>query len=545
MSGMKSHRLRAPSADGSLLAVPPPSDVGSQLSRARERLDGWNHDFQGRRAPVLRAQVQREVLSASRSYLERHGLDVPDVRLPSEGEAVSPLIVTGHQPELFHPGVWVKNFATAAIARRYSGHGLNLIVDNDLPKSSTIRVPRVDATRIRSVRVEFDHWLGEVPYEELKVHDEGLFSSFPRRVHAVLGSSIPDPVLDEFWPRALCQAGVEASVGTRLAVARRALEGAWGVSNLEIPLSDLCQTDGFLWFVSHILAQLPRFQEIHNSTLVEYRKLYGIRSKNHPVSALGVRGEWREAPFWIWRHEEPRRRALLVRQHRRTMELRIAGEDATLLELPLAPDREACCAVERLRELAGRSVRLRTRALTTTLFSRYLLGDLFIHGIGGAKYDELGDSIAHQFFGIEPPEFLTLSMTLWLGLPERPTAENDLASIHRQIRDIEYHPERFLAEPMTAELRRIVEEKRAVVRSAPTTRHDRVARFRTIRRLNESIHPFVQAQRDILQARSRQVSADLEWNRHARSREYSFVLHSTKRLHDVMMGLQHHFDRSI
>ena len=44
------------------------------------------------------------------------------------------------------------------------------------------------------------------------------------------------------------------------------------------------------------------------------------------------------------------------------MLLRIAGEDDPLIELPLSPDREACCAVERLRELAGRSIRLRTRA---------------------------------------------------------------------------------------------------------------------------------------------------------------------------------------
>ena len=82
------------------------------------------------------------------------------------------------------------------------------------------------------------------------------------------------------------------------------------------------------------------------------------------------------------------------------MELRIDGEDEVLIELPLTPDGEACCAVERLRELPAGSIRLRTRALTTTMFSRFLLGDLFIHGIGGAKYDELGDEIARRFFGI-------------------------------------------------------------------------------------------------------------------------------------------------
>ena len=114
---------------------------------------------------------------------------------------------------------------------------------------------------------------------------------------------------------------------------------------------------------------------------------------------------------------------------RETMFLRIAGEDDPLIELPLSPDREACCAVERLHDLATRSIRLRTRALTTTMFCRYLLGDLFIHGIGGAKYDELGDSIARRFFGIEPPEFLTLSMTAWLGLPDQTATSSELAIV--------------------------------------------------------------------------------------------------------------------
>jgi hypothetical protein len=124
----------------------------------------------------------------------------------------------------------------------------------------------------------------------------------------------------------------------RLALARHELEASWGACNLEIPLSLVCQTEGFFWFASHLLAQLPRFQEIHNQALAEYRALYGIRSKNHPVAALGTQGNWREAPFWVWRKGQPRRRPLLIRQCPRTMLLRIAGEDDPLIELPLSPD---------------------------------------------------------------------------------------------------------------------------------------------------------------------------------------------------------------
>ena len=119
-----------------------------------------------------------------------------------------------------------------------------------------------------------------------------------------------------------------------------------------------------------------------------------------------------------------------------------------------------------LRELAARKVRLRTCALTTTLFSRFLLGDLFIHGIGGAKYDELGDEIARRFFGIEPPGFLTVSMTLWLGLPSEPATRQDLSGIERALRDLQFNPDRHLSEPLDDEIRKIIETKRAAIARA-------------------------------------------------------------------------------
>jgi hypothetical protein len=538
----KGHRLRAPSNDGGLLAVPPLAEVATQFTRNEQRLAGWDHDFQGRRAGVLRGLVHREVMAAACQFLRSHGLDVPE-RGPCSGDLlITPLVITGHQPELFHPGVWVKNFATATLAREHSGLGLNLIVDNDLPKTASIRVPRVGKDRIQNVRVEFDQWKGEMPYEDLAVHDETLFASFGDRARQVLGKVVADPILGDFWPRAVRRAKDERTLGMRIALARRELEGHWGVSNLEIPLSQVCQTEGFFWFATHLLAQLPRFQQIHNAALSEYRAIYGIRSKHHPVAALGVQGEWREAPFWVWRQGQPRRRPLLVLQGSRTMFLRIAGEDDPLIELPLSPDREACCAVERLHELASQSIRLRTRALTTTMFCRYLLGDLFIHGIGGAKYDELGDSIARRFFGIEPPEFLTLSLTAWLGMPDQTATTAELATLERGLRDLIYNPDRHLSEPLSPQVRKLISAKRAAIARESSTRAEKVARFRTIRAISEALQDLVQSPLHSLQVRRSQVLADLEWNRLAHGREYAFVLHSAQRLHKSMMDLGSRLD---
>jgi hypothetical protein len=224
----------------------------------------------------------------------------------------------------------------------------------------------------------------------------------------------------------------------------------------------------------------------------------------------------------------------MVRQLARTMQLRLRGEDQPLMEIPLAPDREACCAVEQLQSLAAERVRLRTRALTTTLFARYLLGDLFIHGIGGAKYDELGDAIAGKFFGFAPPSYLTLSLTLWLDLATDPASPERLRTIERRLRDLTYNPDRNLSAPPDPELLALIEAKRRALAAPVETRAQRVARFRSIRRCNEAMQEAVLAQRHALVQEHTQLRAGLHQNTLAHHREYALVLHSETRIRSLL-----------
>jgi hypothetical protein len=171
------------------------------------------------------------------------------------------------------------------------------------------------------------------------------------------------------------------------------------------------------------------------------------------------------------------------------------------------------------------------------MFCRYLLGDLFIHGIGGAKYDELGDSIARQFFGIKPPEFLTLSLTAWLGLPDQTATSEELGILERNLRDLVYNPDRHLAEPLSPQVRNLINDKREAIARECSTRLERIARFRAIRAINDALQELVQVSLHSLQVRRSQVLAGMEWNRLAHGREYAFVLHSAQSLRILMMGL--------
>ncbi len=200
-------------------------------------------------------------------------------------------------------------------------------------------------------------------------------------------------------------------------------------------------------------------------------------------------------------------------------------------------DRDACCAIEPLADLPARGIRLRTRALTTTLFARYILGDLFVHGIGGAKYDELGDELARGFFGIEPPTFLTLSLTQWLGLPDDPASAE-------QARDGRADDPRPRLQPRPS-------PRRPSPRRRPRRRGGEVGRDRgrsgdprpaknpppVIRQANRDLAPLVEAERRTLVEQLAAVKAGLKLNTVAHSREYAFPLHDGERLGETLLAV--------
>ncbi|HQY89846.1 MAG TPA: hypothetical protein PK402_14425, partial [Tepidisphaeraceae bacterium] len=63
------------------------------------------------------------------------------------------------------------------------------------------------------------------------------------------------------------------------------------------------------------------------------------------------------------------------------------------------------------------------RALMLTIFLRLLLADVFVHGIGGGRYDQVADRLIKNYFHIEPPGFAVTTATLfWPGALTRERA---------------------------------------------------------------------------------------------------------------------------
>jgi hypothetical protein len=520
---MSPPRLRAPASHGEILAVPPLAEAGRLLLQNEEQFAAPSALICGRLLGELRRTARREVELAARQFMIRRQLPVPP--------ASSGLVVTGHQPELFHPGVWIKNFAACGIARRHGLTGLSLIVDNDYVKSVAVKLPRLMPQGAGLTQAPLDRWSGSAPFEELRVRDEATFAAFPEAVRSAAGDWPFQPVVAQLWQLVGEPRSPSPLLGERLAVARHRLEEKWGCSNLEVPLSELCRTETFARFACHLLDNLPRFRTIHNEQLAAYRWRHRLRSKNHPVPALTEQDDWLEAPFWVWRTGEGQRRRLFVRRVRDVLELRHGSMILATLTGSSKPEE----MVAQFQAVAAQDYKIRTRALTTTLFARLCVADLFIHGIGGAIYDELTDSILRSFYRIEPPRFLTISGTLRLPFATPSVSAESLRAQRHELRELWYKPERWLKDRNNdGSLRELCAAKASLASQSPADSAAKIQRWRAIQQLNDQLRPYLIKERSFLEQVVCSQENALASRRLLQDREYAFCLHPEESLRGLM-----------
>ena len=342
---------------------------------------------------------------------------------------------------------------------------------------------------------------------------------------------VPNPLLREFWPLVVERSGACSNLGECIAQARHQQEGLWGATTLEIPQSRVCGLPSFYWFISHLLAHLPRLWEQYTRSVADYRAEYHSRSTAHPVPDLAIDDGWLEAPLWIWDRDNPRRRRLFVRQ--RGDEIILSDRAGNEHALALQPEGDVDRAAGQLAELAAGGLRLRTRALLTTLFARLCLGDLFMHGIGGAKYDQVTDLLISRFFGIKPPCYMTLTATLRLPIERPAVSQDDARRLDQELRALAYHPERFLdgtSDQVTAAL---VRDKRRWIDTAPTVENSRLRGDR-IRMANAGMQSHVEPARQSLLTEREGLASTLRAQGILASREYAFCLYPAEELQALM-----------
>lgn len=541
--------LQAPRDDGGLLSVPALGELGT-LARANAHVlqsssppapESWLAPTPEERR-LARLEATRAALSYTGELLQAAGAAVPGPEtefgqvLSLENIGNRLWFVTGHQPALFHPGVWIKNRVVAALARAHSGVSLNLIVDNDTTPRPSVLAPGGSPRQPVFSAIPYDEPRPPRPWEEATVADHAVFSRFGTQASRSLQNLGIEPLVVPYWNDVVKAERILKRPGAAFSAARAHLERQLGWGNLELPLSRLCELDCFRQFAGRLLAQLPRLHGIYNQVLTEYRTVNRVRSRTHPVPDLRAEFDSLEAPFWVWEPGGVLRRRLRVRQTQAALELH--DGQSVLGRIPRTDGDPAEPAIEALRRMSQQGVRLRTRALSTTLFSRLYLADLFVHGIGGAKYDEMTDRMFRRFYDIVPPAFAAVSATVRLPVAQSLAATPGVSELQRTLRDLDYHAERYLDAAARQQLAAVIAEKSRLIAEQHAARQSRLlpeakawyapaagpARYRRLQQVNRELARSTENLR--AQVR-RELEVEIEHQSAARvlrHREYAFCL---------------------
>lgn len=555
--------LRAPRENRSALVDPPWDAIPAMVKANQEARQARTSELDGLDLDRLVCHARRELLQAAAAYTAEYAplspheealrcLDpplgpgllratapaAPVARSVASSDPAPCVFLAGHQPFLFHPGVWFKNFALDALARQHRAVAVNLVIDSDTMKSEGVRVPGGTAAEPEATLLPLDDPRPILPFEERRIANPAVFDGFGPRAAELMARLVPDPLIRTFWPLAVQRMQATGNLGAALAQARHQLERHTGLATLEIPQSRVCELPAFLCFAAHLLSRIEGLAAVYNDAVRAYRRAHRIRSPAHPVPDLAVEPPWYEAPFWIWTTDEPRRRRLFVM--RRPGELILSDREALQCAIPLPARTGLHRAATRLAELHQAGVKIRSRALITTLWARLVLGDLFIHGIGGAKYDQVTDALIEHLFGLPPPGFLVLSATLLLPVERPHGAAEQARRIERLLRDLTWHPEKTIEQDPSGrsdgEALELIAAKRRLI-ATPQTPQNARTRWQEFRRLNAALQPYVACQREELLRCRAETAAMLRAESILCWREYAFCLYPERFLHECFAAL--------
>lgn len=278
-----------------------------------------------------------------------------------------PIVMTGHQPEFWHPGILAKYIAAQALAQSTGAHAAHIVVDSDETDPGAVRIPVIgDTLSQRTLRL--------LPQPGAGIPACAAPSARPT---AADPSDTLEPVragLRTITRSLEAHAGA-TTLGEQLGRAINDLMQPWAPLTAPLYSSRLAATGAFRSLVDRMASNPRACIDAHNAAVEQV-----LEARIAPLAAGADR---LELPLWRIRSGQARARVF-------------AKDLAGIPPSELAP-----------------------RALLLTGFLRIFACDLFIHGAGGAVYDRITDRWLESWLGRAPSPAVMATATLHLPLSTR------------------------------------------------------------------------------------------------------------------------------
>ena len=542
---MKIKSFTIPKKDKERFVEPAYEDIPGLINLNKERFQSYDFNINGIPFSQFREQVRSDTLKKAGEYSEKFLSLCSNLNIAGTEnfscikDSYSPekdIIQTGHSPAITHPGVLIKHSLVNSIAKKVNGIGINMVVDNDAGNDNCLNIPDINDLDSSVEKMEYHPGLRNLAFEEIRYADSTQLPAFKENVLKSLHNPDMLKTLEDFMNVVIKLSGETLQFSDLFTFARHAFATRFGIRNLEVPVSLISETDPFLNFFLHITANVKCFVDIYNSKLREYRKLKKISSKANPLPDLMEKGFVIEMPFWIW--EEGKQRKSLYASVSNGSRISILCENKMIEHFDFGEMNRSTNNLknlERLKALISKGIKIRPKAIANTMYSRMFFSDLFIHGIGGAKYDLITDEIIREFFGVEPPEYATISATLYLPYKPFDVSDEDINKMKHAVKDMGYNPDRYASRGIMedAGMISLINEKKDLISRGASDSKEKHLTFDRIKQLNslmkDKISPLIK--------KSENEIADLEkklsYNSIVTNRNYPFCLYPEAMLREL------------
>jgi len=402
-----------------------------------------------------------------------------------------PLVATGHQTLLWHPGILVKYLAVEAMASASGAFATaNLIVDQHTSAFGTFDVPVRDPGGGLGVRsITLTETRDGVPM--------GWHPAFEPRAPREDAAALP--AVATGIDRIVAAVRVHADKPTaalQMAAALGDLMSPWVRTWPAVCSSDLMRT-GLAAAVLDAMARDPRACAAAYNAAVSAVPDAGI-------GPLTVTADRVELPLW-------RRGAGDRREH--------------------ADDRDVT------QWLAGGNERvtLLPRALLLTLLVRLGMCDLFVHGTGGARYDRAMEHWLEHWLGLRPAPIAVVTASLRLALGTADTEPVAVEAAQHAARRVWHDPGTTGSTPGPGQEKT---ELLAAINAAPRRSRERLHAFRRMHdRLQalrgEQSQRVADAREQVDVARRHESEAPI-----AARRDWAFPLYPTAMIDDLAASVR-------
>lgn len=503
-------KIKAPLNHGTWLVYPKPESYSDILIHNKNIMRNYPHD-----------------ISSIRSLFRfESGFDNRDC----------PVIMTGHQPEWFHPGVWSKNFLTHRIASACDGFAVNCVIDSDNPKNLawTITKPTDCKYPENPLSIPFIP-SGEknVPWELQKsLSYSFLHYSFSEIIKAY-NSQGYDPMAT-IALKQVSEVDRPVNAARQFSIIRNNVEMIFGLKLLDFFISDISMSKSFIKFIRILFLEIEVAFDQYNRAIAAFKVEHEITHPKRPIPVLKKDNNWFETPLWIFSNNFPERSRFWIKFNGDSIDWR--SDHAALHGFFPFQDLDSLSSC--FRNLASNGIFIRPRALLISLFLRVIASDLFIHGLGGTLYDEMTDRWIMGWLRITPPVSMVCSATFRLPFIQSNHSRVEINNLKAALRDIFWHGE-SIVDPHSScgNLYFLRSEKSKLIEWNPHDKYGKNARCKALRVVNKKISGHQSAKiASIYEILDHQV----EWIREEKalsSREIPWIMHPVHEIETVMNRL--------